>query len=506
MASPLRTVGLHPPIGGIQRRHSLQNQEPYTTPDARNCWGCDYTVAQTGRDRIATRPGLTATGGSFGTPLNWCEATWLNGGTLFRGVAIVTDGGTYVSTDGASFTEWITTAPGTDFATCAVYLQKLYMARGGGTTLFRDLTTSAGAGAALSTVTTAGTAPTNCGLVCSHADRLWLGGDTANPHVLYAAKIATPTDWDFSVVNDRSAAWASTAATGGQIGEPIVSLTSHTEDCLIIGCVASLWVQRGNPQDTGPKRVSHYVGPLMQSATCHDGTGAFWFVSPDGLYKMSNACGGPASSISRESLPDEFVALNPATSGTYCALSFDPRFRCLWLFVDQSGSGSDYFWSYDLQNGGWFTHTFGNGPLRLGVTLKGAATTEKSALLAINASGTVYQFDRDSTESFSSYVWYGPIQLGSAGSEGILHAVQASVATDSDAVSWTLHVGDTAEEAFASSAAFTGDDWPAGLSTWQHCRRRGAFAYFKISGTTTDRWAVENIDAKINALGLRRAS
>jgi hypothetical protein len=491
---------------------SLQSQPPYTTPSAINVVGVDATVSQSGRDRISTRPGLTATGGGITEPYAWCEATWVNSG-LKRGIAVTASGGTYTSTDGANWTEYITTAPGSDFASCDVYLQNLFQATGAGACRYVALTGAAGAGTAIgSHPSVAGTPPTNCGVVCAHLDRLWLAGDTSNPHVLYASRIAQFYDWDYAQDYGGAQAWASSGAEGGQISEPIVGLTSHTRDCLICHCTDSCFAVRGNPITGEVARVSHYVGALSQSAWTHDSAGNLWFMSRDGLYRIPAGCGDQLTSISREALPDDLVAINPGDSGTYCSVSYDPRQRCLWIFVDKSGSDNDVFWSFDLQapGGGWWQHTFSNGPLRLGATLKSASTADKSALIALNASGTAYQFDRDSTESFSSHCVYGPFQLGGAGTEGMLHAVQSSLGSGSSPLSWTAHGGATGEaavsNAIAGTARFTGSDWPAGLSSWQNPRMRDAYGCIKVFGTTTDRWSQENIDAQLMPLGLRRVA
>jgi hypothetical protein len=497
----IRTIALRPPIGGIRRRFALQHQEPFTTPSALNCWSSDWSVGDAGRERLSTRPGITATGGSIGVPSAWSEAFWTSSGAK-RGILVACGNGLWKTQDGITWVEHITSSASADWSSCASFLGVAYFARPGQTCLYTPLASAPDAGTALSNAG-GGTAPTNCGVVAHYQDRLVLTGDTAASQAVYFSGTSDPTEWDYT---DTTLGDAIPIAI--TVDEPPTCLAQHTRDCLIIGTVGGMYVMRGNPATGQLEKVSHYVGPLNQASWTHDSTGTFWYFSGDGLYKMAPGCGDASMSVSRESLPDDFVAVNPATASTYSSLSFDPRFRCLWLFVDHPSSDpADTFWSYDLQNGAWFTHSFTNGPMRLGATLKSAGTADKSAVIAFNASGTAYQFDRDSTESFSASAWIGPIALGGPGQEGRLHAVQASLAASSGNLSWEVYVGNSAEQAFNSSAAFTGADWTvAGLNSHQHPGRRGAYAFIRVFSTGTTRWSIEGIDATLHtyANGLRR--
>lgn len=508
MSPPYRSVALRPPLGGIVKRFSVQGQAPYTTADALNVWGVDWSAGDAGRDRIATRPGLTDTTGDVGgTPYGWCYAEWVNSG-LKRGAAVASSNGVYLSTDGASWTRQLQQTSATDFCSCEVMLGYLYFARYSELLYRIDITGGAGAGSVVVSIDDpTNPTPSNCGIVVRHLDRLWLAGDESNPHLVYASAVGDPLDWDFSGVADGDA-WSSASGEGGAFGSIVTALIPHTRDCLFVCGPDTISVLRGNPRAGEYDILTDAVGPLSQTSWCHDSNGNLWYMSRDGLYKIPPGCGDLNESISREALPDELVAINPGTSSTYCSVSYDPRFRCLWIIVDHPSSDpADAVWSYDLQSprGAWWKHSLSITP-RLGVTIKGASTPDKSAVvILVPSTGDAYQFDRDSAESISSHVYYGPFELGADGSsEGILHAIQALVATSSSPVSWSVHVGGTAEQALASSASFTGQDWAAGLVTWQHVRRRGAFAYVKAFGTGTDRICLEDINARWAPLGLRK--
>lgn len=479
---------------------AFQSSQPYATGRASNVVGRD---PQTGRRRCGVRPGLTAfTSGVTGAPYNWCPVSYVNSGTKI-GVSVVTANGAFVW-NGASWSEHITTAPGTDFSTVACYLQQLYMARGGDTLIRQSLTGAAGAGATITP--SAGTVPTNCGIVCAHGDRLFVAGDTSNPHVVYACKIADPTDWDYSVTNDDSAAWVSSGPTGGAISEPVTALLEHTRDCLLIGCTDSTYVIRGNPITGETVIISHEVGPLMQSAWCHDSQGTCYIFTRDGLYMMPPGCGDFLKSVSRESLPDELVAVNPG-AGDKVSIAYDHRWRGLHIYVTYGGSETDVYYFFDLQDLAWWPMAFASNAPVLGVPIKRSMTTEKSGLVAFTSAGAGFQFDRDSTESIAAELWLGPIMLGPDGYEGIFHSLTARISelNSGGEVPWEIYVGDSPEEAFFSTAAFTGDAWDVeGLNCWQHVRSRGNAAYVRLFTTDQQRWAFEGAPARLTLSAMSR--
>jgi hypothetical protein len=505
-----RTLILRPPLAGVLRRYGLQSQSPYSSCSALNVHPTDPL---TGRDRIGTRPGLTSSGLTAGTPYNSCEATFLNGGTLYRGAAVTHSGGTriFVYSAGAPALfgggDFITTDPGSDFSSCCVINQTLIQASAATTTTdvrYNALSGAAGAGTALASHPDVdGTPPKGCGIAVAHLGSLWLMGDVGNPHAWYRSRVGTFADFNYTDT-DAAAAVSGTGVNGGIIGEPITAGLSSSDQCLLIGCTDSLYIIRGNVARNGETAVlSHEVGPLMQAAWCHDAKGNVWMMTRDGLYHMPYGCGSAVESVSRESIPAELLAVNPA-GGDYCSVAYDHRFRGLHIYVDSAGT--DQFWFYDLQSGGFWPMSFTDGPLRLGVRLKSVSDEDDSGLLPINSTGTVFRFDRDSTESFASSLWFGPIALGGPGAEGIIHSVQATLAANSGNVGWRIFTGNSAEQALAQSpAAFTGSAWTIqGLNHTQHPRRRGAFAFLEVYASGTTRWALEEIACVLHSAGVRR--
>ncbi len=486
------TKTLQPPVGGLNRRHAYQNQPPFTTAAVLNCFPYDQA---NGRGRIGTRPGLSTFDSSpSGTPYNWCPVSYHNSG-LKVGVAVTTSGGCYVWT-GAAWVEWITTAPGTDFATPTVIAQTLIMARGGSSTLYQTMSSgSGGAGTALgSHPDVEGTPPTDCGLALTHGSRLVLAGDTTDQQIVYLSRADNVFyDFDYAQVDPA-------AAVALAFKEPVTALLSHTRDCMLVGMTDSLDVVRGT--ETGAmliETLSHEVGPLMQSAWCHDATGRLWMMTRDGLYTMQAGCGDAVESVSREVLPDELLAIDPG-AGDKVSVAYDHRWRGLHIIVNYN-SGTDVWFFFDLDSKGFWpqssSHTW-----NLAVPIKRSSTTAKSGTILLTTSSNAYQLDRGSSESVDSYLVYGPVKLSSQGTYGILVDITARLASGAGDVDYAVFGGHSPEEAYArvvagTPVAFSGRWTIEGLSYYDQPMVGDECVYIKLTDVSNSDWNHEGVDCGI---------
>ncbi len=518
----LRTIALRFPAGGLDRRHAYASQAPYTVADCNNFWPTDWG---TGRERGATRPGLTATGASLGAgagvPYNWVEAVWVDTDaspdTPKRGVAVTTATGTYITVDGVTWVEHITTNPGTAFSCPAVYLQTLFQARYGDTTLYRNLDGSAGAGTALGShpqiaIDSLPPPPTDCGIVCAHGDALWLAGSRTNAQTVYRSRQGAFWDFDTSAV-DPGASWNSSGPEGGIIGKNVTALLSHGNECLLVGCISSLYTILGNPKANGRTKVlSNYVGPLMQSAWCKGPDDRTYMMTGDGLFRIDSACASYPYSISGEQLPAELRNISPG-AGDFCSIGYDRKFRGVHIYVDYA-SGGDVHFFYNLQEdrigeppkGGFWPMSFAS-TLRLCPHLDSAQTSTKSALLPINATGTVYQFDTASAEAIDSYLDYGAIKLAPDGREGVLYSVQGAISENSGDVAISGRYGHTPTEAFAATGESIGTMTRSSAVTMNHkmyAKRRGAACYLRIEDVSQSKIGVEELLLTVGDGGMLR--
>jgi hypothetical protein len=496
-----RTKALTFPSGGLSRKFAYQSQAPFTTPSCQNVWLVDPT---TGRERGGQRPPLGTSIGTIGAPYNYCEASYLSGGTLRRGIAVTTENGTYIiyyASGSWTLTEMITIAPGTTFSSCAVYLQGLYQARSGGTTLYVSLPAGAGAGAALGSLLTAGiAAPTNCGIVATHGDRLYLCGASDFPWTVYSPRIGTPTDWDYTQT-DESAAVAFT------VKEPITSFISHTRDCAVIGQTDSMHLLIGNIAAGGQLMpLKAPVGPLMQSAHCHIGNGTLMFMTRQGLFAMAEGCGSEPVIVSQNQLPNDLKGIDPG-AGDWCSLGYCSRWDAVDIIVNKA-SGTDLYYRYFLSDGGSFwPMAFSGKVMQLAANIKYKSSATVSPLLLMTDAGLVYQYDTAGSETIDSYLVYGPIALGGPSSKAEITEICGTLAEGSGAATASIFVGDSPQEAFAAlsgTASYTCANWAAGFNGTENPRVNGTAAYVRLDDVSGAAWSPEEVVLTINGDGNRK--
>lgn len=510
------------PLGGLDRRLAFDRQKNGTTALCLNIWPTD---SPSGRERGGVRPPCKSIG-SVGTDVvsyNWCRGSYDDSGTVIVS-CVTTDAGTVVSSNG---TNWATitgigTAPGSltfpQTASCAFYKSTLYQALSGAECKQKAMP---GGGTVALSNAGGGTAPTKCGIVLHHEDRLWLMNQSDAPHVVYASAVGDATNWDTTDPTDGGA-YTNTGSEGGVLGEPVVAGISHN-GVLYFGGPTSVYVVQGNPKVSGCRRIGFNIGPVMNTAWCVGPDQFVYMVTPDGLYRIGPSSQEPEQ-LSRMIMPNELMGINPFNGDIVC-IGYDERWRGLMIYVNPN-TGSDTAWFYKLPDGefpGSFWPMALPESMRLMVTFPELISGDTSSVLPIAADGTVYQFDRSyADEDFDSYLFIGPIYLGDGGSEGMLQAIAASLAENSDQVNWEVYSGDSAESAYQSADPpedndfehsfsskaphFVGEPWTQErFNHWQHPRCRAHVIYLKIFDEGNESWLLESIVIRRKVLGLRRA-
>ena len=495
------------PIGGFVNSAGFAGQPEKTTASVLNVWPRNYPG---GRARGGVRPGVSSVTAPGGTPHNWCPVEWSGG----RGVGVVTSSGTHSTENGTSWSTLIGTNPGSSVTgpSCTNYKDTVYQASEGATNGIIPFKVLGGAGGTLTARLDAddkplGVVPTYCGLVATHGNRLAFAGDKNNRHVLYMSRVDDPQDYDYSAV-DQGAAWANSGGGEGRFGEPITSLISHNRVCLLVGCTDSTYVVRGNPRISGSIEIlSHQVGPLMQSAWCKTGSEDTIMMTREGVFLMPPGCGQPPINVSDAYIPDDLVGLD--ADNDVVSLAWDGRFRGVHIYVNKA-SGTDFAYFFvpperdSVLPGSFWPMDFTAFTPQLGVNLKAAASPTKSGMILLGATGS-RQYNTSSKESIEAHLMYGPIPMGSPGTEGILARISAVLSESSDPVSWEIYSGDSAQEAFAGIATFTGSEWSRkGFNYWQHPRVRGNSFYLKVFSTGSNRWSIEEIIGEASLKNRRR--
>lgn len=513
------------PINGLDRSGAYDAQPPLTTPLALNVWCLDPA---TNRHRGGNRPVLVSLS-TTSAPYHWAPVAYVDTSatpdTVREAIMVCNANGVYSTLDGATWTERIAQNPASNFATCAYYNGKVYMASAGdvsAATKVKEAAIPSGSDADLSNAG-GGTAPINCGLVWVHQDRLALAGCIDSPHQIFMSAVGDATDWDYSDTTSGGA-WTNTGSEGGIVGHRVVAAIDHGNGISLIGSPRSIYAVVGNPRVGGTRRVSHSIGPLMQNAWCKgidaNGQNATYMMTYDGLYVLGAGSTAEPQKVSRRKIPGELIGINPG-AGDRVAIGYDSQWPGIHIAVDVGGDqGSDtinYF--YHIPTDSYWPMSLPITPW-LFPTFPALQTATRSAILPIGHAGDVRQYDNTKTpggvigggpstyETFDSYVWIGPIPLGSPGGEGILRSISAALAKDSQNADWQIYVGDAAEEAFNSTAAFSGTAWSyTSGQHWnytQHPRVRGNVAYLKVYDSNNRRWLIEQIVATVVEAGRRR--
>lgn len=520
-----RSMSIQFPLGGLDRTLAFQSQPPATTPACLNVWPIDV---ETGRGRGGVRPGLSTIGSVGGAPYAWCPAPYLDGSGVPReGIAVTYASGTRISLSGA---DWgsppsITTSPGTTLSSCEVYNGYLFQARGGGTCRVKQLPAGSESDLTVSfydpptNAEPKGTAPTNCGIVIRHADRLFLMADTTNYHVVYASATGDHTNWDYSDITEGGA-FINSGAEGGQVGHQITAAIRHSHNILLVGGPGGITAFSGNPRASGSKVVNDTFGPLSNTAWCkgidRDGNDNTYVMTVDGLYMIPDGS-LQMIKLSKRKVPNELqgriptLASNGNNTGTKVAIGFDNRWEAIHIYVDETLS-DDVSYTYSITQDSYWPTSYAS-PLRLFPVFPNLQSLTKSAVYPISSGGTGYQFDTASSETLASYVIVGPIMLGDEDSEGILHSITAALAKNSDNVDWEVYAGDSVEQAYDKAIAGTspdyqGEEWfysaPQYFNNRQHPRVRGHSCYLKIYGANDQRWLIEDIVVRLSPAGIRR--
>jgi hypothetical protein len=111
----------------------------------------------------------------------------------------------------------------------------------------------------------------------------------------------------------------------------------------------------------------------------------------------------------------------------------------------------------------------------------------------------------DDNVTFPSRVAIGPLRMSIAEADGMLTEMTAIMAKDSGDVTWSLHVGETAEDALRAGA-FASGTFGGGRNRSVQPRARGHAIYLKLEGAGGIPWAMEEIGARIRQLGKARVS
>lgn len=363
-------------------------------------------------------------------------------------------------------------------------------------------------------IATEGQTPIGCPLICNYLDRIVMAGADIAPHVWYMARKGTETDWDYAQ-EDYEAAVAGTASDAGVPGTAILALVPHSQDYLIMGCRNSLWRLRGDPAYGGAlDALSRTIGIIGPNAWCISPAGELIFLSLDGVYVLPPGGDSAPISFSRESLPREFLNLNPNT--LTALLEFDAHDRGVHIFLTPDSASTRTHWWVDWESKTWWPVALATDHDPFATCELNSTAIEDSSVILGCRDGILRRFSNlagtDCGTTFETYAMMGPIPLAKDGMFGVAMSMECVMAAgaggmsalgDSGDVTWTTHPGATFEDAVNASASDTGT-WSNGLNAKDYPACRGQAAMLKIAGSSGRKWAFEQVILSTRDSGRRR--
>lgn len=307
----------------------------------------------------------------------------------------------------------------------------------------------------------AGDVPPGCSAICLWANRLVLTGSPLAPHAVFLSREGDPLDFDTGM-DDAQAAYVAAGPEAGQLGEPGVALLPHSQLCLIIGCLGSMYVMRGNPMLGGQiKLLSPDYGIVGARAWCHapnlrgGGEMILLYLSHDGLYAIAGECGTPPIPLSRTPLPEDMFAISSATH--WVNLAYCPRFRGVFVQAVAKDPEEDEhrLWWFDWEQLAWWPEAIATGVAAATLYKQQAYVGTDSPVLHGGTDGYLRRSSEvaadDDGTPFAWHVDLGPLRLGAGpDDDGILSEFKCELGVGSGPALATIRADYNGEAAFVS--------------------------------------------------------
>jgi hypothetical protein len=363
---------------------------------------------------------------------------------------------------------------------------------------------------------TYGSLPNRAALVCNYRGRLVLSGNPEYPHQWYMSRQANPWDWLYAV-NDAQAPVAGANADAGEIGDVIVALAPNKDDYLIMGCVNSMWVMRGDPAAGGSlDEISLATGIFGPFAYCWDASDNFYFFGSHGVSRIPASLAG-VENLSITTLPNLISDLNIDPTTHRCTMGYDREREGITIIFTVMATGAHTAYWYDLRTQGFFPESYGFNPAPFSSFFYEASNPDNRKLLIGGSDGYIRYFDDAAKNddaglvgdvAISSHAVIGPAQIGQDASQrGRMKTMSITTGTDTDGVTYDIHVADSAEEVVDDSLSgatplHTGTISSGNRVQQLRPRSRGAWMGIKLENTTaSETWQFEKLVADIKPAG-----
>jgi hypothetical protein len=458
-----RPVELHFPLGGVVKKFAVQNQPPYTTPNALNV--SPEAVGEL-RHRGGVRGGLSKAFAfqmghvTLGRAIRMITTVQHVSNNVLKTRIVASAGGnTHYELDDGTFSSSMpvgglldptVTISSTQLVHAIDAFQKLYVADWDPTAAAsaadrrpKVFDPAAGAGGLSILTATAGTIPLGCMAIARYRGRLVLAGALSNPHQWYMSKVGVFTDFDYASTSPLGAV-TGTLAPAFALGEPITALITTGDECLVFGCD-----DRARPQ-----------------------------------------------SLSRERIPTDLLNVNRSTK--IVNMAYDTFRRGVRIFIVPTDFSAGSAWFFDWENKAFWPESYPAAMQPTAIHARRDFPSDQSVVLLGGTDGYV-RWNRtnqttDDGTAIASYLWYGPLGFGRGFTESRVDELHATLANNSGNVDWTLYAGSGPEEALdGSHIDYRTGTWSQDRHTYhQNPRISGSDFMLKLSSSSAI-WSLERI-------------
>jgi hypothetical protein len=365
------------------------------------------------------------------------------------------------------------------------------------------------------TAGTNGAMPEKATLVCRYRGRVVYAGNPDYPFQWYMARQADPFDWLYAV-NDAQAPVAGGNADAGEIGDVIQALIPRGDDYLIFGCSNTIWLMRGDPAAGGSlDELTATTGIYGPRSWCFDDAGFLYFWGRNGVYRMPPNFGG-VENLTSIVLPNIVSDEAPEKNTHRIVFAYDRVRQLVCIYITKMSDGTNSNYVYDIRTQGFFPESYPDELAIFSAYFYDAIDADYQKLYLGSRDSLIRNYDDSKkddagfqgNEAINSYATIGPAQIGpDIDQRGRMKTMSITTGTDTDGVSYDIHVADTAEEVVDDIAASTTPLHTGTISSGNRVqqlrpRARGAWMGIKlVNSTLTESWQFEKLIADFKPAG-----
>lgn len=365
-------------------------------------------------------------------------------------------------------------------------------------------------------------APTNCRLIANYFSRLYLAGDSFNPHVWYASRSGDFFDFDYGQPDDDfGRATLGTTQSFDNVpvsGLPITAMIPSQNDYMLFGFSEALGMLRGDPLMGGSMSfLTRSIGVVTRGAWCRTPSGTY-FLSRDGMYRTS---GLSIEAVSKYKVPQELLDVQPGVD--VVAMVYDAHARGVWISIlGRSGKAYSRWFFYEPTQA-FFPLTFSTSNVAITYACEHYHGDSNQPMAVFGCSDAYIRnfhnlAERDDDDWIYGYTICGPFQIGNGDSEAMALRIVADLSLESGKVKWTAVTAPSAEECVElarsnglgispTSANVRRGDWTSGSNFPFNPRLRGQWFALRIDSHSDGNyrpWTLAGAEAMIVPTGRGR--